>query len=124
MPDRPLNGARVLVVEDEPLIALEICEALADAGATIVGPALKVSTARALAATGTLSAAVLDVRVGPELVFPVADVLTGRNIPFVFHTGDLRGEELCAGWSGTEILPKPARTDALVAAVARLLARG
>ena len=122
MPAQSLNGARVLVVEDELLIAHDIREGLADAGAVVIGPATSVDKALSLAEANDLSAAILDVRLDGETVFPVAAALSARSIPFVFHTGDAGGQDLCAvDWPGNEVLLKPAGRAMIVAAVAKLL---
>src|SRR2546421_9257076 len=85
--DRRLQGCRVLVVEDEFIIALEIQSDLEDAGATVVGPAFTLRLAMDLAAHADVSAATLDLRLGRDSVRPVARILADRGIPFVFYTG-------------------------------------
>jgi len=85
-----LSGRRILVVEDEFVLADELQRGLEDAGAEVVGPAPTVEAAlKALRAGGTLDAAVLDMNLGPrnEKVYPVADVLDALGVPFVFVTG-------------------------------------
>ncbi|HEX8471410.1 MAG TPA: response regulator, partial [Brevundimonas sp.] len=81
------EGRRVLIVEDEYVIAMEIAGILEDCGAEIVGPAGSVSLAiQLIAQEAPIDAAVLDVNLGRERVFPVAETLNLRNIPFVFAT--------------------------------------
>lgn len=122
MSARPLNDARVLVVEDEPLIALDICDMLAGAGAAVIGPASTVARALALVETRALAAAVLDFRLDGETVLPVAAALSARSVPFAFHTGDKDGQKLCSThWPDSEVLSKPANRAAIVATVAKLL---
>lgn len=83
-----LRGLHVLVVEDEYLLADELCETLADEGATVIGPAPRVDAALELLNRGPRpSLAVLDVNLQGRMVWPVADVLLARGIPFVFLTG-------------------------------------
>src|SRR5678815_1317277 len=77
----------VLIVEDEALIALSFETAIVDAGHEIFGIAASVAQARKLLAAGTPDAAVLDIRLGRELSYPVAAVLKDRGVPFVFVTG-------------------------------------
>ncbi|MEL6061554.1 MULTISPECIES: response regulator [unclassified Methylobacterium] len=88
MPDGALSDRRVLTVEDEYFIAQELEEALRKAGVTVLGPASSVGAALALLDGGTPpEAAVLDVNLAGEMVYPVADRLIARGIPFLFTTG-------------------------------------
>src|SRR5438270_8852311 len=84
-----LKGRRVLVVEDEYLIAADIAASLEALGAEVAGPAASVAEALTfLERDGDrLDGAVLDVNLGKERVYPLADVLRSRGIPFVFTTG-------------------------------------
>jgi ActR/RegA family two-component response regulator len=84
-----LRGRRLLVVEDEYLIAAALERALEDRGAEVVGPAGSVENAlRLVEAEGDrLDGAVLDINLRDERVYPVADVLAARGVPFVFLTG-------------------------------------
>lgn len=88
MPDGALADRRVLTVEDEYFIAQELEEALRKAGVTVLGPASSVRAALALLDGGIQpEAAVLDINVAGEMVYPVADRLAARGIPFLFTTG-------------------------------------
>jgi DNA-binding response OmpR family regulator len=82
-----LAGKRVLVVEDEMLIALLVEDMLADADCIVIGPFARVSDAFAAAKTEAIDLALLDVNVAGEKVFPVAHALDERGIPFLFLTG-------------------------------------
>lgn len=83
-----LQSRRILVVEDDYLIAGALTESLLEAGATVVGPAASVAEAIAVIdREARLDAAVLDINLGAEDVFPVAAVLQQRGVPFVFATG-------------------------------------
>jgi DNA-binding response OmpR family regulator len=123
MPHPTLAGSRILVVEDEAVIALDLTEALTDAGAAVVGPAMTLRAALRHAINGELSAALLDVRLGTETVFPVAKILFDRGIPLAFHTGDPDASTLRRAWPESEILTKCATREAIVGALAKLLAR-
>ena len=81
-----LAGKRVLVIEDEWLIAADLARALAAAGARLIGPVGDLATGLRRAEE-PLDAAVLDVNLDGTRSFPVADRLAGRGIPFVFVTG-------------------------------------
>jgi DNA-binding LytR/AlgR family response regulator len=82
-----LRGLRILLVEDEFLVALELESMLQELGGEVVGPLGSLDQAVAVAREEALDAAVLDVNVGGRLVTPVADALAARTIPFVFCTG-------------------------------------
>jgi len=86
MSDQELAGRRVLVVEDNYLIATDLAEMLGRAGAEVVGPVARIRDA--LDALDLLpDVASLDVQLGDETSFPIADELTRRGVPFVFATG-------------------------------------
>jgi two-component sensor histidine kinase/DNA-binding response OmpR family regulator len=78
---------RVLLVEDEALVAMMIQECLAEFGYQVIGPICTASEAAAKAKDGPLEAAVLDINLGDGAVYPIADMLAARGVPFVFVTG-------------------------------------
>jgi PAS domain S-box-containing protein len=82
-----LSGVRVLIVEDEALLALEIQELLQSAGSTIVGTFNDLARAGQVARREAIDVAVLDTNLNGEMVYPLADDLAVRGIPFVFVTG-------------------------------------
>lgn len=81
-----LRGWRVLVVEDDYLIASDLKAELKGAGAEVLGPVPDLAGAMALLGSAP-DGAILDVNLGGEMVFPLADELRERRIPFVFATG-------------------------------------
>jgi CheY-like chemotaxis protein len=83
--DKP--RCRVLVVEDETMIAMLVEDMVQDFGSAVVGPAAKMDEALNLARNANLDAAILDINVGGAAIFPVADVLRARGIPLIFSTG-------------------------------------
>ena len=101
-----LKGKRILVVEDEMLIALLFEDILADFDCSVVGPALKISPALALAQTADIDAAILDVNLGGDSSFPVADILRQRGVPLIFASG-YGSVGLPSEWQGR---PVPAET--------------
>lgn len=82
-----LTGLRILVVEDDTLIAVAIEEVLLGLGCVVVGPAAKLDAALRLASDEDLDAAILDVTIRGGQVFPVTARLLARGIPFVFASG-------------------------------------
>jgi CheY-like chemotaxis protein len=82
-----LAGKRVMVVEDEMLVALLIEDMLREEGCSILGPFNTVAKALIAVATGGFDLAVLDVNLAGEKVYPVAEALAARNIPFLFLSG-------------------------------------
>ncbi|SDX87578.1 response regulator [Citreimonas salinaria] len=84
MPTRP---RRVLLVEDEMLIAMEMEDLLVELGFEVVGPAMRLKRAAELAARETLDFALLDINLASETSFPVARLLRARQLPFAFVTG-------------------------------------
>jgi CheY-like chemotaxis protein len=84
---KEIAGCRILVVEDEMLIAMTIEETLRAGGGEIVGPVATLERALKLAEEETFDAAILDVTIRGGKVYPVADVLLARGIPFVIASG-------------------------------------
>ena len=118
---QPLSGRRVLIVEDESLVAMLLETILEDMECIPVGPASNIDDGEILARdTENLDAALLDVNVAGRQVFPVAEVLKARGVPFVFSTGYGEGG-LPEEWRGQPTLQKPfteaAIRDALLKAM-------
>lgn len=88
MPKQSLQGCRILIVEDEYLIAEVLSYDLEDAGAVVVGPVGSVAAALDLIhSESCIDAAVLDMNLQGERAYPVADLLMARSVPFLFTTG-------------------------------------
>jgi DNA-binding response OmpR family regulator len=107
-----LSGLRILVVEDEPLIAMDLKDVLRDSGCSVVGPALTLKQGMRLAENETVDGAILDVNLGGETVFPLADALAGRAIPFAYLTGYSTMLRPCN--DGGPVLQKPYRNQDLL----------
>lgn len=109
----PLSGRRVLLVEDEALVAMLLETILEEMGCVVVGPAATVVDGLAMAADpAPLDAALLDVNVAGQLVFPVAEALKARGVPFVFSTGYGEGG-MPEEWRGQATIHKPFTEDAI-----------
>ncbi|HEY1943656.1 MAG TPA: response regulator [Roseiarcus sp.] len=88
MASEGLRNRRILVVEDEFIIAADLQHRLERVGAVVIGPASSVERALALIASEPdLDAAVLDMNLGGKMAYPVADALADRRLPFVFASG-------------------------------------
>jgi CheY-like chemotaxis protein len=102
----PLVGRRILIVEDEALVAMMLEDMLLDLGCIIVGPALRLQTAIDLATVEAIDGAVLDINLGSERSFPVAEILRARAVPFLFATG-YGSSGLQPPFADTTVLAKP-----------------
>jgi len=116
---RSFAGLRVLVVEDEMMVSMLIEDMLTDLGCTVVGPASRLDEAIALANENGLDCAVLDVNLGGQPIFPLADLLRERGRPFAFATGygdaGLRDVD-----RGSPVLQKPFREGDLARVLGEL----
>lgn len=110
---------RILLVEDEPMIAFALEDLVAELGYAVIGPAYRLGEALALAENAPIDAAILDVNLNEEQSFPVADLLRARGIPFLFATGYA---ESGVGWDGeAPVLAKPYGREQLALALGALL---
>jgi len=82
-----LSGQHVLIVEDEYFLAQDLVDYFQDLGVQVLGPAASVSEALKLLESAEVQGAILDVNLRGERVYPVADVLRQRHVPFVFASG-------------------------------------
>lgn len=117
-----LSGLRVLVVEDETLVAMLLEDMLSDIGCQVVGPVPRVAKALDIVTdrNTALDVAILDVNVAGQEVFPVAEALVGRGVPFAFATG-YGDSGVPDTWRGRPVLQKPFRQEQITAALARAL---
>ena len=122
-PRADLSGARVLVVEDSMLVALDLEAALAAAGAEVIGPATRLDEALDLARRERLDAAVLDINLDGEPVFPVAEALLRRTVPVLFSTGYDSRSMLPEAMRRFPTVQKPFSGETLVRALKEALAR-
>lgn len=110
------NRPLVLIVEDNVLIAMEVEFMAEDCGCAVVGPAGDVAEALGIAADAALTGAVLDINLGSERVWPVAEFLDARSIPFVLASG-YGGDEVPDRFKTRPILSKPISRGMLVDAL-------
>lgn len=119
MPDR-LPGKRVLIVEDNPALAYDIDDSLREYGVEVVGPALDLTTGLELARENHLDAAVLDIDLGGDFVWPLAQQLKGHEVPFVFVSAEC-GDRLPDDFRNVVCLDKPATTRRILETVSNAL---
>ena len=115
-----LAGTRVFIVEDEALILFALQDMLADLGCEVVASALRIDEALAKGRVMAFDVAILDVNVAGERIDPVADLLVGRGVPFVFTTGYNRASLPRAHRERT-LVAKPYRVADLRAALGAVL---
>jgi CheY-like chemotaxis protein len=104
--EAPLHGLRVLIVEDETLVAMLIEDYLVELGCTIACSASRLSKAQDYLGNGEIDAAVLDVNVAGNNIAPVACSLAERKIPFIFASG-YGAKGLDPKWHSYPVLQKP-----------------
>jgi PAS domain S-box-containing protein len=112
LPLRLETGNRVLLVEDEILVAMMMKDILTELGFSVVGPFSRLGEAMVAAVHEEISAGIIDVNLGGEFVYPVADVLAARNIPFVFITG-YGVESIDSRFGYVPIVKKPVQRQVL-----------
>jgi CheY-like chemotaxis protein len=121
MTDTQLAGLRVLVVEDEMMVSMLIEDMLQDLGCIVIGPASRLDEALAMARAEGIDCAVLDVNLGGQPIFPLADLLREMGRPFAFATGygdaGLREIDM-----GSPVLQKPFREADLTRVLGELRA--
>jgi CheY-like chemotaxis protein len=115
-----LAGKRILLVEDEAVIAFAVEDMLLELGCEVVGPAFRLDEALPMARDAAIDAAILDVNLNDQRSFQVAEALKSRGIPFLFATGYA---EAGVDWNGEEVsvIAKPYRKDQIANALNGLL---
>ena len=115
------QAPQILIVEDEILIAMDLEDMVVEMGGTAIASAHNIQTAIKMAETIEADAAILDVDVAGQLVFPVADILAARGIPFLFNTGHSAEDVLRARYASAPICRKPTLPRQLKKALLDLL---
>lgn len=110
------GSVRVLVVEDQPLIAMDLEDLLTSRGHVVLGPAASVAEAFECLSRATPEAALLDIDLGGETSFAIAAELARRGVPFVFATGTAGADSgLPDDLAGTPIIHKPWSVEEVLA---------
>jgi DNA-binding response OmpR family regulator len=115
-PTRPtslhITGNRVLVVEDEPLVGMNLSKSLTELGFDVVGPYSTLAQAAEAAVEEEIDAALLDVNLSGDAVYPVADILASKSVPFAFITG-YATDTLSGKYANFPVLQKPVDHESL-----------
>lgn len=120
-----LLGRRILIVEDEAMVALEIDYGVQELGGEVIGPAYSLENAQELVdAHPDIDGAILDVNLGGKDVYPVAHILQLRGVPFLFHTGHGSPVELMKLFPSAGVYIKPAPVSRLLAQLATMIGGG
>jgi DNA-binding response OmpR family regulator len=115
-----LRGQQIVIIEDEPVIALDLKLALAEAGADVIGVAATLKDALRLAEAPGLTGAIVDLRLQDGSAREVARRLTERGIPFLFYSG-LDDSPTARSWPKAPLLTKPQSPAAVVDMLARII---
>ena len=118
---RTLRAARVLIGDDDYLIAAQLASDLRSTGEEIIGPSHTLQNTLALAEREHPTVAILDIRLGRDDVGPVAQELSKRGVPFIFYTGQTHTDRIRSRWPGSTVVSKPVTAATLIAAVAAVL---
>ena len=116
-----LKGRRILVIEDSPVVAPFTAEILGELGYDVVGPAPTMAAARELIEEEAVDAAILDVHIRGERVFPLCDELAARKVPFLLTSG-YADWQIPDKWQDAPQLQKPYTMQQIEQALAALLA--
>ena len=117
-----VGGLRVLLVEDEMMVALLLETVLIDLGHQVVGPVARLERGLEVVEREAIDLAVLDVNIDGREVYPIAAALEARGIPFIFTTG-YGIDGLHSAYRNRPVLQKPYRSDDLKAAIGRVCDR-
>jgi DNA-binding response OmpR family regulator len=118
----PLRDLRILLVEDDPLICLDLETSLAELGANVKA-ASDIAAALHIVATSELDFAVLDFELGTETSEPIARAAEARNVPFLYLSGYSERDGHFAQWPGIDVLVKPISAVTIARRIQELLAQ-
>ncbi|MFO6463491.1 response regulator [Jannaschia sp. KMU-145] len=116
-----LTGRKILLVEDEAFIAMDLEHQLTDQGAIVVGPVATLRKAEDAARHAEIDAAILDIMLGRDEVFPAADILRDRGVPFLFHSAHAELDRIERAYPGVGLVQKPGGPNELMRRLAALL---
>ncbi len=116
-----MNQPKILVVEDERIVAFDLCDTVEEAGFVVEGPHPDVSSAMLACQKGKPDLAILDVQLDDGVVYPLAEKLAGENIPIIFHSGQYTRDEVIERFPQARALAKPCPPSAMLDAVTKVL---
>ena len=114
-----LKGRRILVVEDSPVVGPFTADLLEELGCEVVGPAPNMAAARELVEAGGFDAALMDIHIRGERVFPLCDILVAQGVPFVFTSG-YADRNMPEKWEDRPRVQKPYTLDQIEKALSAL----
>lgn len=120
MPIGETKALRILIVEDEILVAMNLEDMLGELGHNVVEIATRITQASAMAASSKIDLAILDLNLAGSLSFPVADILLQRGIPFMFATG-YGSQGVTENYRDEFVLVKPYGLHELQSAINKLM---
>lgn len=118
---RALAGRSIMLVEDEALVAMDVENALIDAKANVIGPISDIDASVAIARDAHIDAAILDINLNGRDVFPAADLLQARGVPFIFQTGHGQEQDLQDRYPDVPVCQKPMDIQLLLRVLSALL---
>jgi DNA-binding NtrC family response regulator len=118
-----LNGTNILLLEDDPIQALEVISSLADAGAQVVGPYAALEEARQAVLDETCDAAIIDLRLGDRNASSFANFLQSHFIPFIIFSAYPDSAHVPIEGSSWEFIQKPTEADRVVRTLSELMSR-
>ena len=118
-----LAGKTILIVEDEPLVAMSLAAEIEAADGSVIGPSNCLATALAVVEQGAVDAAVLDVDLNGVEVFPLVDVLLQRSVGLVFTTG-FDVQRIPEQYGRIELIQKPFVATEVIGAILRAFPGG
>lgn len=118
--DMTIAGKRVLIVEDEVFVALDLQARIEDAGGIVVGPVTTLHDALLIATHADVDVAIMDVELHGEISFPAADILVGKGTPFLWHSGFAGAERFARDYPDAPVIEKPSEPEKVLEMVTTL----
>ncbi|GMN03959.1 response regulator [Erythrobacter sp. MTPC3] len=112
---------KILVAENEMIVAYDLCDTVAEAGFQVEGPHAGISDAMLAFQKEKPALAILDIELDDGIVFPLAQKLTDENVPIIFHSGRYTRDEVKARFPKAQTLAKPCPPTQMLAAVNQVL---